>query len=106
METGLAPGYLLDAQPGYLLRLAGQRHVALFQAMLPAEMTPTQFAALMRLAERGRTSQNQLGRLTGMDGATIKGVVDRLVLRGLVRAMPDAADRRRMALTLTEAAGR
>ncbi|MFM8991008.1 MAG: COX15/CtaA family protein, partial [Alphaproteobacteria bacterium] len=37
-----------------------------------------------RLRELGDTTQNQLGRLTAMDPATIQGVVRRLVARGLV----------------------
>ena len=36
-----------------------------------------------------------------MDMATIKGVVDRLVKRGLVHTEPDPADARRLVLTLT-----
>lgn len=95
------PDYRLDDQVGFLLRLANQRHVALFQAMQPMDLTPTQFAALMRLAELGQSSQNLLGRRTGMDSATIKGVVDRLVLRGLVCHDDDPDDRRRTVLRLT-----
>jgi DNA-binding MarR family transcriptional regulator len=37
-----------------------------------------------------------------MDMATIKGVVDRLVKRGLVHTAPDPADARRLVLTLTD----
>jgi DNA-binding MarR family transcriptional regulator len=65
-------------------------------------MTPTQFAALAKLCELGQTSQNELGRLTSMDVATIKGVVDRLRARGLVQAAPLIGDRRRLMLTPTE----
>ncbi len=36
-----------------------------------------------------------------MDAATIKGVVDRLTRRGLLTAEPDAADARRLLVTLT-----
>ncbi len=36
-----------------------------------------------------------------MDAATIKGVVDRLIRRGLLAAEPDAADGRRLLVTLT-----
>ena len=46
------------------------------------EVTTTQFAALAKLAEQGPLSQNQLGRATAMDAATIKGVVGRLVRGG------------------------
>ena len=64
-------------------------------------LTPTQFAALSKLKEVGPCSQNQLGRLTAMDVATIKGVVDRLRARRLVVTMADSTDRRRMLIDLT-----
>jgi DNA-binding MarR family transcriptional regulator len=92
--------YRLEDQVGFLLRLAGQRHAAIFQAMAPDGLTPTQFAALVRLAELGDCSQNELGRRTAMDVATIKGVVDRLKAKGMVRAAPDPEDRRRTILSI------
>lgn len=97
-EAGL---YHLDGQVGFILRRAQQRHAALFMALMPHELTPTQFAALVRLGEVERCSQNHLGRLTAMDVATVKGVVDRLRARGLVEATADPGDLRRTALTLT-----
>ena len=67
--------YVLDAQVGYLMRLANQRHSSLFQDTMPFNLTATQFAALVKLYENGTCSQNELGRQTAMDVATIKGVV-------------------------------
>ena len=61
-----------------------------------------QFATLAKLAEAGALSQNALGRLTAMDGATIKGVVDRLRKNGLVQTENDKTDRRRTIVSLTE----
>lgn len=93
--------YLLDDQVGYLLRLANQRHTALFQERMAAHgLTPTQFSALIRLAQHGPCSQNHLGRLAAMDVATIKGVVGRLADKGLVTLAPDSGDRRRMLIAL------
>lgn len=94
--------YLLDDQVGYLLRIAGQRHAAIFQAHTVEGLTPTQFSTLVRLAENGACSQNQLGRLAAMDIATIKGVVDRLRQKGFVRTAPSRDDRRRNIVSLTE----
>jgi DNA-binding MarR family transcriptional regulator len=54
------------------------------------------------LRKVGPCSQNQLGRLIYLDAATIKGVVDRLEGRGFVTIRPDARDRRRRAIALTE----
>ena len=101
-ERARAAGYVLDAQIGFMLRQAHQRHVGIFSGLFGPEFTPTQWAALAKLAEIGESSQNQLGRFTAMDVATIKGVVERLARRGYVRLDPDAADRRRITVSLTE----
>jgi len=97
------PEYLLEDQVGHLLRRAHQRHTAIFQATIgDDQLTPLQFAALMKLADVDETSQNQLGRLTAMDAATMQGVIKRLIARGLILRRPDPDDRRRLLLTLTE----
>jgi len=87
--------YRLDDQVGFLMRRANQRHLGVFGAHIP-DMTPTQFAALAKLCELGRVSQNALGRATAMDAATIKGVIDRLRRRGYVFSSPDPDDQRRI----------
>jgi MarR family transcriptional regulator, lower aerobic nicotinate degradation pathway regulator len=94
--------YRLDVQAGFLLRRATQRHLAIFAGLIPV-LTPTQFAALARLAELGPTSQNALGRATAMDAATIKGVIDRLRQRGLVASTRDPDDQRRIHVAATPA---
>lgn len=95
-------GYSLDEQVGYLLRLASQRHALIFQQHISDDLTPMQFSTLIRIAEHGQLSQNHLGRLAAMDVATIKGVVDRLRAKGLVRSTPDLQDRRRSVISLTD----
>ena len=78
-------GYDLDAQVGLLLRRVHQRHAALFaDGMAGADMTPTQFNALVRITQNHRVA-------TGP--ATIPGIVRRLAARGLVRRRPDPPDR-------------
>ena len=102
VPEGQDDSYLLEAQVGHLIRRAHQRHVALFaEHFADADLTPTQWAALAKLRERGTLSQNLLGRLTAMDPATIQGVVRRLGDRGLVERMADPSDRRRSALALS-----
>jgi MarR family transcriptional regulator, lower aerobic nicotinate degradation pathway regulator len=97
-----AETYRLDDQIGYVLRRVTQRHLAIFAASIP-EVTTTQFAVLARLSEVGPISQNHLGRMTAMDAATIKGVVDRLAKLGFVETSADPEDRRRLTVSLTEA---
>jgi MarR family transcriptional regulator, lower aerobic nicotinate degradation pathway regulator len=94
--------YRLDDQVGFLLRIAMQRHTSIFMSRIIKGLTQTQFAALAKLREVGPCSQNQLGRLIYLDAATTKGVVDRLRVRGFVTARPDARDRRRRAIALTD----
>ncbi len=92
--------YTLETQIGFLLRRANQRHLSIFGSHI-GDLTPTQFAAIAKLVELGATSQNQLGRETAMDAATIKGVIDRLCARGLVATQADDQDRRRLLVELT-----
>ena len=97
------PDYRLEAQVGHLLRRAHQRHTSLFEKGLgDLDLTPTQFAALVKIGDRGEVSQNLLGRMTAMDPATIQGVIQRLMGRGLIERRPDPADRRATLLRLTE----
>ncbi len=97
-------GYLVEDQVGFLLRRAHQRHAALFQDVMgEADLTPTQFTALVKIVELGRTTQNQLGRMAAMDPATVQGVVRRLMARGLMTSAPDPMDRRTLVLAPTHA---
>jgi DNA-binding MarR family transcriptional regulator len=97
-------GYLVEDQVGFLLRRAHQRHAALFQeVMAHLDLTPTQFTALIKIVESRRVTQNQLGRLVATDPATIQGVVQRLIGRGLVGRTADPMDRRSAVLAPTEA---
>jgi len=97
------PLYLLDEQIGFILRQVWQRHAAIFARDIGINLTPTQWAALAKLNETGPCSQNQLGRLTAMDVATIKGVIYRLTTRGLTETSPDPEDGRRLLVSLTRA---
>ncbi len=94
--------YRVERQIGYLLRRAHQRASAIFQEQIgDPNVTPTQFSSLVKLHEDGEVSQNQLGRLVGMDKATTQGVIRRLKARNLVSARADPGDARRTLLRLT-----
>ena len=90
----------LGDQVGFLLRRAQQRHLTIFAERIE-DLTPTQFSTLAVLGQEGSLSQNELGRRTAMDTATIKGVVDRLRARGLVETSRNPLDKRRLDVQLT-----
>jgi DNA-binding MarR family transcriptional regulator len=99
--------YRLEDQVGHLLRRAHQRATAIFLVRLQdAQITPTQFAALAKLADAGELSQNHLGRLTAMDPATIQGVTRRLKARGMITRRADPEDGRRTLLRLSSKGAR
>ena len=94
--------YRIEDQVGYLLRRAHQRASAIFQTSIgDPNITPTQYSSMVKLHEYTELSQNLLGRLVGMDKATMQGVVRRLKDRGLVDSRPDPGDARRTLLSLT-----
>jgi MarR family transcriptional regulator, lower aerobic nicotinate degradation pathway regulator len=94
--------YRIEEQVGYLLRRAHQRASAIFQVSIgDPNITPTQYSSMVKLNEYKELSQNLLGRLVGMDKATMQGVVRRLKERGLVDSRPDPGDARRTLLSLT-----
>ncbi|HEY1413280.1 MAG TPA: MarR family winged helix-turn-helix transcriptional regulator [Rhodopila sp.] len=95
--------YRVEAQAGFLLRRANQRHTAIFvDGMAAVDLTPTQFTALVKVVELGQVTQNHLGRLAAMDPATIQGVVRRLIDRDLVTRAADPLDRRTIVLAPTQ----
>jgi DNA-binding MarR family transcriptional regulator len=97
-------GYRLDDQIGFQLRRAYQRAGANLASRVAAyDLTVPQFSVLARLYERGRVSQNLLGRLVVMEPANIRDVVLRLRKRGLIRTEKDTSDRRLILLSLTHA---
>jgi DNA-binding MarR family transcriptional regulator len=93
--------YVLEDQIGLILRQVSQRHAVLFARDIGVNLTRSQWAAISKLAEVGPCSQNQLGRMTAMDIATISGVIDRLTARGLTETSPDPDDGRRLLVSLT-----
>jgi DNA-binding MarR family transcriptional regulator len=94
--------YRIEDQIGYLLRRAHQRASSIFQMNIgDPNITPTQYSSMVKLNEYTELSQNLLGRLVGMDKATMQGVVRRLKERRLVDSRPDPGDARRTLLSLT-----
>lgn len=95
--------YKLEDQVGHLMRRANQRHAAIFfEGLNDQQLTPTQFAVLVKIGDEEEVSQNRLGRLAAMDPATAQGVVKRLKERALIDARPDPDDGRRSLWRLSE----
>ncbi len=61
---------------------------------------------MVKLHEVGSCSQNFLAGATAIDAATIKGVIDRLSARGLIKTEADPDDGRRLIISLTEMGNR
>ncbi len=89
-----------------ILALEAQMHRAVGYAdpvaWLGAELTMTQVKVLFVLLVAGPLSLGELARMMQVKVATASGVVDRLVVAGLVSREPDPADRRYLRLGLTE----
>ena len=104
LPTDPTADYRLEDQVGYWLRRAYQRHMAIFAAVMSdLDLTSVQFAALVKLRDMKAVTQTELGRLIGIDRATISGVVSRLQKRGVLQFRLDPLDRRSRIIALTAA---
>jgi MarR family transcriptional regulator, temperature-dependent positive regulator of motility len=97
-----------NEMPGHLARRFQQIAVAVFLAEVGEagyDLTPVQYAALAAVGADPGIDQVTLAGLIAFDRTTIAGVIDRLVLKGLMKRQESSRDRRARELTLT-AAGR
>jgi DNA-binding MarR family transcriptional regulator len=88
---------------GHLIRRAQQRHAALWQERVSAEVSSVQYAALAVLERMPGASQSELGAELDLDRSTIADLVSRLERRGVIERSPHESDRRRYSLRLTAA---
>lgn len=91
--------------PGHLIRRAHQASTAIFaQEMARAglDLTPFQFAAMSAIAAEPGMDQASVAARAAVDRATIGGVIDRLVDKGLVARSVSQTDRRARVLILTD----
>jgi DNA-binding MarR family transcriptional regulator len=65
-------------------------------------VTGPQVTLMASLVSRGPMTLTELSRALGMSHSTASGIVDRLASRGLVQRSPDAADKRRTRISVTD----
>lgn len=95
----------VSEMPGHLIRRFQQAAVAIFHREVGAlgyDLTPVQYAALGQVSDRPGIDQATLAGLIAYDRATITGVVDRLVQKGLLSREVSEKDRRARVLRLTD----
>src|ERR1700730_6223146 len=95
--------------PGHLARRFQQIAVAVFLAEVEAaghDLTPVQYAPLAAIGTNHGIDQVTLAGLIAYDRTTITGVVDRLVLKGLMTRRESSQDRRARELKVTDAGRR
>ena len=97
------PAYDYTEQVGHLLRRAYQRHLAIFQARSAnSQLTSVQFSVLCALNTYGPSSQVDLVRTSAIDQATIRGILERLKRRNLIKTASDENDQRKVIYALTD----
>jgi DNA-binding MarR family transcriptional regulator len=91
--------------PGHLARRFQQQAVAAFNAELTeiaGDLTPVQYSTLLAVMKRPGIDQATLASTIAHDRATITGVIDRLVKKGLLTRNISEADRRSRMLRITQ----
>ncbi|HUH88485.1 MAG TPA: MarR family winged helix-turn-helix transcriptional regulator, partial [Pusillimonas sp.] len=93
----------LEERVGHLLRRAYQRHVNVFQEYLSEfQLTAAQYIVLGTVLELGVCSQSDLARHTVIDHTTVRGIISRLGVRGLLLTEVDPEDARKVNVILTQ----
>jgi len=101
-ETPSLDGF--SVMPGHLLRRAHQNSTALFAEYMQnkgIDITPFQFATLSAISQYPKQDQATIAKLTGVDRATLGGVVERLCEKGLITRETSTTDRRAKTLHIT-----
>jgi DNA-binding MarR family transcriptional regulator len=90
-------------QPGLLIiKLAHMMSVDMDRRLKVHEVTISQWAILKQLWQQEGRSQVELQELLGLDGATITGLIQRMIHLDLIQRRSDLNDRRVQRVFLTE----
>ncbi|MET8004427.1 MarR family winged helix-turn-helix transcriptional regulator [Nonomuraea glycinis] len=104
MSTSDGPGPELSSRLGYLLKHARLRLDELYtNALRPYGIDGRELGVLLALAGHEPASQQQAAQRLGIDRTTMVALLDTLQGKGLVSRHPDANDRRRNVVELTDA---
>jgi DNA-binding MarR family transcriptional regulator len=97
------PGLEVTARLGYLLKHARSRLGELSAAALaPYSLEGREVAVLLVIARGEPPSQQEAARRLGIDRTTMVALLDGLEAKGVVTRHPQAADRRKNVVELTE----
>jgi DNA-binding MarR family transcriptional regulator len=103
-RTDGGPGPELSRRLGYLLKHAQLLMAELnAKALAPYGIDSRELGVLLVIAGREPTSQQQAAQRLGIDRTTMVAMLDTLEGKGLVSRHPDADDRRRNVVELTDA---
>lgn len=94
----------LQSNPGFLFRRLQQESVSLFlERLRPFDITPLQYTILRVIEAQPGIDQVSVASQTVLDTSTVKDIIARLGLKGLVERRTDPHDRRSRAAFLTPA---
>ncbi|RBP67171.1 MarR family transcriptional regulator [Brevibacterium sanguinis] len=88
---------------GPLARRLHHDHNRLWAARVDDQLTGPQYSVLAVLLDRTDADHTRLSSLTHLDKSTLTPLLARLEQRGLIAISPDAHDRRRRIVSITDA---
>ncbi len=95
MDFAQCPGLLI-------IKLAHMMSLDMDRRLKAHEVTISQWAILKQLWQQEGRSQVELQELLGLDGATITGLIQRMIHLDLIQRRPDLNDRRVQRVFLTK----
>lgn len=93
-------GDRVDSRLLALVTASVNRHIK--TAIAPEELSVDEWSVLDHLDDSGACTMSTLAQATGINGATLTRLIDRLVTRALVYRSADRGDRRRVLVHVSE----
>lgn len=95
--------YRVTEQVGHLLRRAYQRHMAIFQSVVPeSRLSAVQFVVLCTVCDRPGATIHDIVAATALDEPAVRGIAERLKWSDLLTMEHEPGDKRQARVTLTE----